>query len=152
MTLKQILKLESIPCVYLHAILKRLLAKVCFNASFMCLSRFVAFRGTFNDYCCWTQRCGLLSRTHLKGNGPTLTNWSKWICITLWWCFCKLLTSNWEVSTSRLPYHFINFTQFTQCFCHKFVDWWDWNKSSNWNAYLACIYMTFWRDCWQRFV
>ena len=50
MTLKQIFQLESIPCVYLHDILKRLLPKVCFDSSFMCLSRFVAFRVTFNDY------------------------------------------------------------------------------------------------------
>ena len=62
MTLKQIFRLESISCMYLHDILKRLLAKVCFNASFMCLSRFVAFRGTFNGLCCLTQPCGLLSR------------------------------------------------------------------------------------------
>ena len=47
MTLKQIFQLESIPCVYLHDMLKRLLAKVCFDASFMCLSRFVAFHVTF---------------------------------------------------------------------------------------------------------
>ena len=50
MTLKQIFQLENIPCVYLHDLLKRLLAKVCFNASFMCLSRFVAIRVTFIIY------------------------------------------------------------------------------------------------------
>ena len=44
MTLKQIFQLESIPCVCLHDILKRLLVKVCFDASFMYLSRFAAFR------------------------------------------------------------------------------------------------------------
>ena len=36
MTLKQIFHLEGMPCVYLHDILKRLLAKICFDASFMC--------------------------------------------------------------------------------------------------------------------
>ena len=49
-TLKQILQLESIPWMYLHNILKRLLAKVCFDASFRCLSRFLAFRVTFRIY------------------------------------------------------------------------------------------------------
>ena len=72
MTLKQILKLENIPWMYLHDILKRLLAKVCFDASFMCLSRFVEFRVAFNDLSCWTQRCGLLSLIQLR-----LTN-SSW--------------------------------------------------------------------------
>ena len=52
-TLKQMLQLESIPCVYLRDILERLLAKrYCFDATFMCLSRFVAFRLTFNAYGC----------------------------------------------------------------------------------------------------
>ena len=50
MTLKQILELESIPCVHLHDILKKLLVKVCYVASFFCLSRFVAFRVTFAVY------------------------------------------------------------------------------------------------------
>ena len=50
----------------LHDILKRLLAKACLDASFMCLSGSVVFRVTFNDLCCWTQRCGLLSRLHLR--------------------------------------------------------------------------------------
>ena len=50
MTLKQIFQFESIPCVQLHDILKRLLAKVCFDASFMCLYRFDAFNVTFTIY------------------------------------------------------------------------------------------------------
>ena len=66
MTLKQIFQLECIPCVHLHEILKRLLANVCLDALFMCLFRFVAFRVTFNDLCCRTQRCGLLSLIHFK--------------------------------------------------------------------------------------
>ena len=52
MTLKQIFHLEKIPCVYLHDILKRLLAKAGFDASFMCLLGFVSFRNTLNDLCC----------------------------------------------------------------------------------------------------
>ena len=59
MTLKQIFHLKSISWVYLHDNLKRLLAKACLDASFMCLSRFVVFRVTFNNLCC----C-LLSRIH----------------------------------------------------------------------------------------
>ena len=60
-TLKQILQLKSIPCMYLHNILKRLLTKICFEASFGRLSRFLAFRETFRIYC-----YGLLSRIHLR--------------------------------------------------------------------------------------
>ena len=52
MTLKQIFHLENIPWVYLHDILKKLLGKDCFDASFMCVSRFVALCGTSNDLCC----------------------------------------------------------------------------------------------------
>ena len=52
MTLKQIFRLERIPCVYLHDFLKKLLAKAGFDASFKCLFRFVAFRVTLNDLCC----------------------------------------------------------------------------------------------------
>ena len=58
-----------------------------------------------------------LTVTHtFQGNRPKLADWSKWICITLWSCFCSLLTSNWEVSTDGLPYKFPNFTQITQIF------------------------------------
>ena len=35
---------------------------------------------------------------------------------------------------------------------HRFLYWIHWNKFSNWKAYLACVYMIFWRDCWQKFV
>ena len=66
MTLKQIFQLENITWVYLHDILKRLVANVCFDASFMCLFRLVGFRVTFNDLCCSTQHCGLLSRIQLR--------------------------------------------------------------------------------------
>ena len=45
---------------------EEIVGKCFFDASFMCLSRFVAFRFTFNDLCCWTQRCCLLSRIHLR--------------------------------------------------------------------------------------
>ena len=52
--------------------------------------------------------------THtIKINGPKLADWSKWICLTLWSCFCSLLTSNWKFSTSRLHYSFVNFIQIT---------------------------------------
>ena len=65
-TLKQIFQLESIPCVYLQDFLNRLLPKVCLDASFTCLSPFLASCVTFNDLCCRTQLCGLLSRIHLR--------------------------------------------------------------------------------------
>ena len=66
MTLKQNFQLENIPFVYLHDILKRLVAKVCFDASFMCLCRFVAFNVTFDNLCCLTRRCGLQPRSHYR--------------------------------------------------------------------------------------
>ena len=53
--------------------------------------------------------------THkFKGNGPKLANWSKWICILLWSCFCNMLTSNSVVSAGCLHYSFIDFTQNNQ--------------------------------------
>ena len=58
--------MESILCVNLHYVWKRLLAKRSFDASFMCFFRFVTFRVTFNDLCGQAQRCGLLSSIHLK--------------------------------------------------------------------------------------
>ena len=59
------------PCVYLHDILKRLLAKICLLASFMCLSQFVAVCVTLNDSCILTQSCGLLLRIHLRVTNQT---------------------------------------------------------------------------------
>ena len=47
--LKQIFRLESIPCMCLHDILMKMLAEFCLDASFLCLFRFVAFRVTLND-------------------------------------------------------------------------------------------------------
>ena len=48
------------------------------------------------------------------GNGPNLTDWSKWFRITLQSCFCNLLTLNWEVSVGRSLYSFISFIEITQ--------------------------------------
>ena len=77
MTLKQIFQLESILCMYLHEILKRLLAKVCFDASFMCLSRFVASHITFNEFMLLNATLWFTVTCTLKGNGPKLADWSK---------------------------------------------------------------------------
>ena len=49
--LNKIFWLEKLPCVCLHDILKRLLAKICLLASFMCLTEFVAVCVTLNDSC-----------------------------------------------------------------------------------------------------
>ena len=48
--LKQIFQLEGLPCILLHDNVKKLSAKVCLEASFTCLSPFVAFRVTFDDF------------------------------------------------------------------------------------------------------
>ena len=45
--------------------------------------------------------------------------------------------------TVLFSYFNLNHTYF---WC-KFVCWWHWNKSSKPKTYLACIYMTFERDC-----
>ena len=55
--------------------------------------------------------------THtFQGNEPKFSDWTKKVCITPLRCFCVLLTSNWEVSTSCLRYSFIKFTQITKTF------------------------------------
>ena len=49
--------------------------------------------------------------THpFKINEPKLADWSKWICITFWICFCSLLTSNCDPNAGGFHYSFINFT------------------------------------------
>ena len=83
MRLKQIFKLENIPFVHLHDILKRLLGKIFFDVSFMCLSRFVAIYVTSNNLSFWTSRCGLLSCKHLR-----LTN------------------QNWQTGPNEIVLHF----------------------------------------------
>ena len=88
-TLKQILQLESIPCVCLHDLLMRLLAKLCLDASFMCLFRFVAFRVTFNDFC-----CGLFSRLHLMVTNQRWQTGPNESAFPFRSCFCSWLTSN----------------------------------------------------------
>ena len=47
------------------------MSKNFFHASFMCLPRFVAICATFNDLCCRTKRCGLLSRIYLRVTDQT---------------------------------------------------------------------------------
>ena len=37
-------------------------------------------------------------------------------------------------------------------FCHRFVFWRYWNKSSNWEKYHVCVYMIIWRDCLQTII
>ena len=54
-----------------HDILKRFFAKICFDASFMCLSRFVAIGVNFNNLCCVLLSCTLVD------NGPKYADWSK---------------------------------------------------------------------------
>ena len=150
MTTKKIFQLKSISRVLLHNILKRLLEKVCYNASLMCLFRFVAFCGTFNDQCCWTQRCGLLSRIKLRETDQRLQtrpNESRLhvevVFVVCWHQIWKLV----QVVYITVSVILLIYTKNR----HNTVYWWHSNKCSNWKTYLACIYMIFWRDCWQRF-
>ena len=52
----------------------------------------------------------------IKINGPKLANWTKWICITLWNCFCSLLTSNQEFNTGCLEHFIVILTQIKHIF------------------------------------
>ena len=55
--------------------------------------------------------------THaFQRNGLKLADWSKRVCITLWSCICSLMTSNSKLSSGRLHYSFIKFTQTAQTF------------------------------------
>ena len=93
----------------------------------------------------------LFTVTHtFKGNGPKLADWSKWTCITLQSCFCSLLTSKWEVNIGRLLYSFISLFKLKK-FRLQSVYWRHWNKSWNWKAWFACIYMILGRGCEQKF-
>ena len=82
----------------------------------MCLCRLVAFCVTFNDLCCSKQGCGLLSRIQLGVTDQSCQSSQNEFCITLWSCFCSLLTSKWEVSTGWFLYSCINFSQSTPIF------------------------------------
>ena len=68
-------------------------------------------------------------------------------------CKNELVSRELEISkcTARIDVHLIIDLNYTKV-RHKFVYWWHWNKFSNLKTYLACISMTFWRDCWQRLV
>ena len=135
----------------LHDYLKRLSSKVCFDASFTSLSRFVSFRVSFNYKCCWTQRCGLFSRIRLWltdqswYTGPNESALLFELVFIVWWHQIRKLV---RLLSKQFLWFFFKCTTNR----HKFVLWRHWNKSSNWKAYLACIYMIFWRDCRQNFV
>ena len=85
-TLKQTFQLKGLPCMFLYDIFNWLLAKVCLDASFICLSPFVAFRLTFYDLCCSTQRCGLLSHIYLwvRAKVGTLAQMNLYYTSKLW--------------------------------------------------------------------
>ena len=144
MTLKNIFQLENILCVHFNDMWKRLLTKVCFDASFMCLSRFVAFQVIFNDLGWWTQRCGVLSRINLR---VTDQSWQtspiesilhfEVVLVVCWHQFGKSV----QVVYVKVSLFFSNYASF----CHQFVYWRYSNKYCNWKAILVCICMIFWR-------
>ena len=84
----------------------RLLAKLCLDASFMCLFRFVAFCVTFNDFCC----C-LFSRIHLRVTNQRWQTGPNESGFPFRSCFCSWLTSNYEVSPGRSWYISVAFAQ-----------------------------------------
>ena len=137
--------------MFLHDILKWLLANICFDARFMCFSWFVAFCVTFNDLCCWTQRCGLLSRMQLRlTNQSSQTSPNEFVLhfevvFLISWHQIRILV---RLVTLRFCYFYSNYSNF----CHKFVYWWHWTNSSNYQRYFACTYTILLKDCWQRFV
>ena len=78
-------------------------------------------------------------------------NWPQ-IKATFQRCFCSQLTSNGEVGVSHFLDSFINFAQNT----HKlviisYIESIATNVPIE-NPYLACIYIIFRIDCWQKFV
>ena len=117
----------------------------------MCLCRFVAFCVPFNHLCCWTQGCGLLSCIDLRVTDQSLQTGPnesalhfEVVFVVCWhqiWKLVKVVL--WTVLSLFFKYTTIRY---------KFVYWRHWDKSSNWIAYLACIYRKFWKDCWQNFV
>ena len=137
--------------MYLHDIFKELLTNVCFDASFTCLSWFVAFRVTFNDLCCWTKRCGLLSRLHLGVTAQTCQTGPKKfvshfeVTFVVCWHQNEKLVQVVYITVSIILPIYTNFR-------HRLVYRWHWNKTSNWKIYIACICMISWKDCWQGFV
>ena len=151
MTWQQNFLTESKPCMVLHDILKWLLAKTCFDASFICLLRFVSIRVTFNGLCCWTQRCGLLSRMQLSltdqscHSSPNEFLLHIEVVFIVCWHEIRNLVQVVYIAVSIILFNL-------QISSLKFVYWWHWNKSSNWKVYFAYIYIKFWRDCWQKFV
>ena len=112
-----------------HDILKGLLAKNCFDASYICLFRFVAFRVTFNGLICWTKRCGLLSRIHLCAMDKTWqTGPNEFVLhfeivfVVFWHQVGKLV----QVVFYTVWLFCVIYTKIR----YKFVYWRHWNKSS----------------------
>ena len=136
MTLQQNFQMESKPCMVLHDILKWLLAKTCFDASFICLLKFVSIRVTFNDLCRWTQRCGVLSRIQLSltvqscHTGPNESLSHVEVSFIVCWHEIGNLVQIVYITVSMILFNL-------QISSLKFVYWWHWNKSSNWKAYFA---------------
>ena len=143
--------MESISCMVLHDILERVLAKMCFDALLMCFSWFVAIPVTFNNLCCWTQRCGSLSRIQLRLTDQSWQTSPNESVLHLEVVFLGC----WHQIEKLIQVIYITFlfvvTQITQFYCHKFEYWWHWNKSCKWKTYLQCNYMTFKRNCWESF-
>ena len=112
----------------------------------MCLSHFVAFRVTFNDLC-----CGLLSRIHLRITDQYWQTGSNEFALHLevvfvfsWHQIGKVV----QVVLYTVSLFCSNYTKLRL----KFIYWRHWNKSSIWGVHLACIYIIFWKKCWQKCV
>ena len=131
--------------------MKRLLAKVCFDASFMCLSRFVAFRVTFNDEWSWTQCSRLLSRIPLKvtdqrwQTGPIQSALHFEVVFVVCWHQIGKIVQVVYIIVSLTLFKLHKNSSKIRIIKH-------WNKPFNWKAYLACICMIFWNNWLQTFV
>ena len=108
------------------------------------------FGSLLTIYAVWTQLCVLLSRIRLR---VTNQNWQtgpnesvlhfQVVFVACWNQNAKLVQVVYFTNSLNL----VNFHKSS----HQIVYWLNWNISSNWKAYLACICMIFWRDCWQKF-
>ena len=130
----------------LYEILKLLFQKFVSIFNFCVCFCSLNFVSLFKELC-----CGLLSHIHLRimdqgwQTGPNQSALHfEVVFVILWQQIGKLV--------QLVLYTFSLIFAQLQKVRPKFVHWKHWNKASIWRAYLACICMIIWKDCWQNSV
>ena len=106
--------------------------------------QFVAFLVTFNDLC-----CGLLSHAFVDNGQSWQTGPNEFVLhfeavfVVCWHQIVELI----QVVSCTISLFWSNYANF----CHRFVFWRYWNKSSNQKKYHVCVYTIIWSDCHQKF-